>query len=93
MQAKFAIYSDKFPVWAAESNAMLQYTLWVALEAEGLGANLQHYNPIIDEKVAAEWKLPASWTLKSQLVFGGKTGEAGDKAYQPLEERVKVFGA
>ena len=59
MKQKFSLYADKFPVWALQSDAMLQYTLWVALEAEGLGANLQHYNPIIDERVAAQWNLPS----------------------------------
>ncbi|KAL8282955.1 hypothetical protein RB597_010372 [Gaeumannomyces tritici] len=93
MQAKFALYADKFPGWTTQSDGMLQYTLWLALEAEGVGANLQHYNPIVDDKVAAAWGLPASWKLNAQLVFGKKTGEAGEKTFKPLEERVKVFGA
>ncbi|KAF5018729.1 hypothetical protein F66182_9288 [Fusarium sp. NRRL 66182] len=93
MQSKFAIYADRFPPWAVQSVGMQQYFLWTALEAEGLGANLQHYNPLIDEKVAETWKIPSTWTLNAQLVFGGKTAEAGPKEFQPLEERVKVFGA
>ncbi|KAG5662387.1 hypothetical protein HG530_000134 [Fusarium avenaceum] len=92
-QSKFAIYADRFPPWAVQSAGIQQYLLWTALEAEGLGANLQHYNPLIDEKVAETWKIPSTWTLNAQLVFGGKTGEAGPKQYAPLEERVKVFGA
>ncbi|KAK7420015.1 type II nitroreductase [Neonectria punicea] len=92
-QAKFAPYADKFPHWAAQSAAIQQYITWTALEAEGLGANLQHYNPLIDAKVAETWKLPATWKLDAQLVFGGRTGEAGEKTFAPLEERVKVFGA
>lgn len=92
-QSKFAPYADKFPHWAAQSAAIQQYITWTALEAEGLGANLQHYNPLIDEKVQETWKIPATWKLDAQLVFGGKTSEAGEKTYQPLEERVKVFGA
>lgn len=92
-QAKFAIYADRFPPWAQQTNAIQQYLLWTALEAEGLGANLQHYNPLIDEKVAETWKLPATWQLNAQLVFGAKAGEAGEKEYAPVEERVKVFGA
>ncbi|KAF7538889.1 hypothetical protein G7Z17_g12548 [Cylindrodendrum hubeiense] len=92
-QAKFAPYADKFPHWAAQSAAIQQFITWTGLEAEGLGANLQHYNPLIDAKVAETWKIPATWKLDAQLVFGGKTGEAGEKTFQPLEERVKVFGA
>ncbi|KAL6920698.1 hypothetical protein ACHAPO_004621 [Fusarium lateritium] len=92
-QGKFAIYADRFEPWAVQSAAIQQYLLWTALEAEGLGANLQHYNPLIDEKVAETWKIPSTWTLNAQLVFGAKEGEAGPKTYAPLEERVKVFGA
>ncbi|KAK8067079.1 nitroreductase [Apiospora hydei] len=49
--------------------------------------------PLINEKVAAEWNVPSDWKLNAQLVFGGKTGEAGPKSQIPVEERVKVFGA
>ncbi|KAK7698982.1 type II nitroreductase [Diaporthe eres] len=93
MQEKFALYADRFPTWAAHSDAMLQFSVWTALEAEGLGANLQHYNPLIDNRVAAEWKVPASWKLQAQLVFGGKTGAAGEKTYAPIESKFKTFGA
>lgn len=72
---------------------MQQWLLWTALELEGLGANLQHYSPLIDEKVAATWKLPASWKLNAQLVFGGRAAEPGEKQFKPLDERVKFFGA
>ncbi|KAL0932969.1 nitroreductase [Colletotrichum truncatum] len=92
-QEKFALYADRFPVWANQSDAMLQFTLWTALEAEGLGANLQHYNPLVDQQVAAEWKVPASWKLNAQLVFGGKTGEAGPKEFKPIEEIFKTFSS
>ena len=86
-------YEDKFPVWSVQSGGMHQFSTWVALEAEGLGANLQHYNPIIDDKVRAAWNLPESWKLQAQLVFGGRTGEAGERTYKPTEDRIKVFGA
>lgn len=93
MQARFPLYADKFPIWATQSDAMLQYVLWTALEAEGLGANLQHYNPIIDSKVSEEWKTPSNWRLNAQLVFGSRTGEAGKKTFLPVETRMKVYGA
>ncbi|ROW11675.1 hypothetical protein VPNG_05554 [Cytospora leucostoma] len=92
-QEKFSIYADRFPVWAAHSDGAFQIAVWNALEAEGLGANLQHYNPLIDAKVVDQWKVPQSWKLSAQLVFGGKTGEAGEKAFQPVEEKFKSFGA
>ena len=93
MQTQFALYSDKFPIWALQSDAMIQYVIWTALTAEGLGANLQHYNPLIDSKVTSEWGVPASWQLNAQLVFGSRSGEAGPKDQLPIEDRFKVFGA
>ncbi|KAI1746242.1 Nitroreductase-like protein [Xylaria scruposa] len=93
MQEKFALYKDRFPTWGEHSTAMLQFATWTTLEAEGLGANLQHYNPLIDERVAAEWKVPSNWQLTAQLVFGGRAGEAGPKDHLPLEETFKVAGA
>lgn len=93
LQDKFALYADRFPTWAVHSLGMEQLLVWTALELEGLGANLQHYNPLIDEKVAAAWKIPATWRLDAQLVFGGKSGEAGPKEFQNIDERVKVYGA
>ena len=74
------------------STGMHQFILWSALEAEGLGCNLQHYNmlPSLLEYVKEEWKVPATWKLKAQLVFGKPTGEPKPREYKPLEERVIV---
>jgi len=73
---------------------MHQYALWVALEAEGFGANLQHYNPIIDQKAAEHWKIPLEWKLRGQLVFGGRAGEPGEKQFQDVQgKRLFVHGA
>lgn len=91
LQEQFALYKDNFPVWSLQSSGMLQFTVWTALEAAGLGASLQHYNPLIDELVKAEWKLPNSWKLLAQMPFGKPLAPAGDKAFAPLEDRVKVF--
>lgn len=66
--------------------------VWTALESLGFGANLQHYNPLIDKPVSKEWNIPDEWRLIAQLVFGSKEGEAGEKAFKPIEERVKIFG-
>jgi predicted oxidoreductase (fatty acid repression mutant protein) len=95
LAAKFAQYADKFPQWSEHTSAMHQIVMWSALEAEGFGANLQHYNPIIDGKVAERWNIPTTWSLKSQLVFGGRAGPSshdGKKPQQPLEKRLFVYG-
>lgn len=93
LQAQFPLYADNFPVWAEHSDAMHQYAVWTTLAAAGIGANLQHYNPLIDAAVAREWNIPASWTLRAELVFGGIAAAAGEKAYAPLDDRFKVYGA
>lgn len=71
---------------------LLTCAVWTGLEALGFGANLQHYNPLIDAGVAKQWDLPSDWRLIAQLVFGAPEAQAGEKVQKPAEERVKVFG-
>merc|ERR1712093_186250 len=93
LQESYALYADRFPQWSEHTNAMHQYALWTLLEQEGFGANLQHYNPLIDEKVASEWGIPNKWSLKSQLVFGAPAGAAGEKSFKPVDgERLFIYG-
>jgi predicted oxidoreductase (fatty acid repression mutant protein) len=91
LQENFALYKDNFPIWSLHSSGMLQFVIWTALEAEGLGASLQHYNGLIDGFVAAQWNVPADWKLQSQIVFGKPVAAAGEKQFLPVEDRVKVF--
>ncbi|MGN7455387.1 nitroreductase family protein [Paenibacillus pasadenensis] len=91
LQEQFVAYQDNFPKWSAHSNGMLQLVIWTALEAEGLGATLQHYNPLIDEQVQKEFNVPESWKLIAQMPFGKPVAPAGEKQFSPIEERVKVF--
>ena len=91
LQERFPSYRDNFPVWSNHSAGMLQFVIWTALELEGLGASLQHYNPVIDDAVKAEWGIPASWKLLAQMPFGKAIRHQGEKEFKPLEERVRVF--
>ncbi|WP_068496214.1 nitroreductase family protein [Paenibacillus kribbensis] len=91
LQQQFEAYADNFPIWSNQSNGMLQLVVWTALEQEGLGASLQHYNPLIDEKVKNEWNIPEHWKLIAEMPFGKPTFQPGDKEFQPVEERVKTF--
>ena len=95
LEENFTPYADKFQQWSEHTSAMHQIVLWTALEAEGFGANLQHYNPVVDAKAAEQWNVPSTWNLKAQLVFGGRVeGQApGEKEFKPVEgERLRVFG-
>lgn len=91
LQEKFALYKDNFPIWSLQSSGMLQFAIWSALEAEGLGASLQHYNPLIDDEVKKQWSIPDTWKLLAQMPFGKPTAPAGEKQFMPLEERVRIF--
>lgn len=91
LQQKFPLYKDAFPVFSLNSAGMLQYVVWTALAEQGIGASLQHYNPLIDEVVKAAWNLPASWKLSAQMPFGKPIAEPDEKEFLPLEQRVKVY--
>ncbi len=93
LQKEYSLYKDNFPVWAQQSNGMLQLVLWSGLEAEGLGASLQHYNELIEEAVKKEWNIPASYKLIGQMPFGKPTAAPGEKSFVPLADRISVFGA
>lgn len=92
LQDQFELYADNFPDWSEQSNGIATANTWVALVDKGLGANLQHYNPVIDEAVAKEWNIPSNWKLRSQLVFGSPETPAGEKEYMNDADRFRVFG-
>ena len=65
---------------------MHQIVVWTALEIEGFGASLQHYNSLIDDEVKRRWDTPSEWKLIAQMPFGKPTTTPG-----ALEKRIKVF--
>lgn len=91
LQKAFPTYSENFPVWSQQTSAMHQFVIWTMLEEAGLGASLQHYNPIIDEEVAKTWNIDSKWKLTAQMPFGTPTNEPAPKEFQPLEKRISVF--
>ncbi|ACX88724.1 nitroreductase family protein [Pectobacterium parmentieri] len=91
LQEKFALYADNFPVWSEHSTGIAQAAVWSTLAQEKIGASLQHYNPLIDNDVKAQWDLPASWKLRAQMPFGSIEQPAGEKTYIAFEERFRVF--
>lgn len=91
LQNQFPTYADNFPIWSEQTNAMHQYAIWLALSSQNIGANLQHYNPLIDEAVQQQWQLPKTWKLRAQMVFGGIIAPAAEKNFEPIDTRLKVF--
>ncbi len=91
-KASFPLYADHFEVWSHENLGILEGNIWNALAEKNIGASLQHYNPLIDDRVKKAWDLPASWRLDAQMVFGGINSVPAPKAKEPIETRVAVFG-
>ncbi len=91
LQTDFPTYSDNFPKWAEQGNGILQYMVWTGFSENGIGASIQHYNPLIDEQTAKIFKISDSWRLIAQMPFGSIEGAAGVKTHLPLDERIKVF--
>lgn len=91
LMEKFALYRENFMPWAEQANGMLQHVIWVALEQEGLGASLQHYNEVIQESVKNQWGICDSWRMIAQMPFGNVVSPPGEKEFMDINERVKVL--
>lgn len=87
----FPSYAANFKTWADQANGMLQFAIWTALEEEGLGANLQHYNPIIDDEVKEVFNIPDHYRLIAQMPFGARTAEPDEKEVISGSERMRVL--
>lgn len=87
----FPSYAANFKTWADQANGMLQFAIWTALEEEGLGANLQHYNPIIDDEVKEVFNIPEHYRLIAQMPFGARTAEPDEKEVISGSERMRVL--
>lgn len=87
----FPLYADNFQDWSEQAQGNAQYSVWTSLAENGLGANLQHYNPLIDDEVRAAFNIPASWRLRAEMDFGSIEAPAGDKEYMDDDDRFLVF--
>ena len=75
---------DNFANWSVQTNAMHQFAIWTALSSKGIGASLQHYNPLVDQITTQEFDIPASWKLVAQMPFGDIREKVGEKKYNQL---------
>lgn len=90
LQKQYPLYADKFPVWAEQANGMLQNVLWMSLTAEGLGANLQHYNPLIDAQLGTAFGIPDGWRLIAQMPFGTPAAIPAERPVASVSDRIMV---
>lgn len=91
LKTKFPSYSDNFDKWQEQAAGMSQLVVWTMLEDAGAGASLQHYNPLIDEQVKAQWNIPQQWRLMAQMPFGKSLEEPGEKKIIPAESKMKIL--
>ena len=91
LQDLFPSYKDNFPVWSDHTSAMHQFAVWTMLTDRGLGASLQHYNPLIDQEVQEQWNINPNWKLIAEMPFGLPVKTPGNKDSLPMEDRLLVF--
>ncbi len=91
LQKQFPLYGNNFPIWSQQASGMHQFVIWTALEEEGLGVSLQHYNEVIEADVKKEWNIPDNWKLIAQMPFGKPTKAPDEKEFLPIDSRVMVF--
>lgn len=90
LEENFPLYAVNFQDWSEQAIGGAQQAVWVALANEGVGASLQHYNPLIDELIAKEFNIPANWKLRAQMPFGSIEAPAGEKEFMADEDRFRV---
>lgn len=90
-EEQIPLYAENFYDRSEQGHGMAEYATWLALTEAGLGASLQHYNPLIDEAVAAAFDIPDNWRLRAQMPFGSIEAAASEKDMMSDAERFKFF--
>ncbi|USJ28506.1 nitroreductase family protein [Ensifer adhaerens] len=91
LQQQWALFAAHFPDWSEQSSGMAQFAVWTALADADIGASLQHYNPLIDAKVAERWEIPPAWKLRAQMPFGSNEAPIGEKTFLPDLLRFRTY--
>lgn len=88
---KFKSYREQVPSWSYQGSGIFQYAIWLQLVEAGLSASLQHYNPMIDERVKERFKIDDSWSLISQIPYGLSDEEIEPREFVPFEQIVRFI--
>lgn len=91
LKEQFPFVASNFDQWSEHASAKAQILVWMGLDSVGLGASLQHYNPLIDDAVRKQWNLSEEWKLIAQMPFGTPIAEPAEKTFTPVEDRLFVF--
>ena len=92
LEKKYPLYASNFTNWDMQSNAMLQYMIWTSLANNNIGANLQHYNPLIDDVVQYEFNIPQNWRMVAQMPFGGISSTPFPHTIDDIDKKFIVLG-
>lgn len=90
MKRDYATYADEMDAWSWQDLGIAMVNIWNSLAEINVGANIQHYNPLIDDEVKAIWGIPDNYQLVGQMVYGGIVSRPGDKERKGGDELVKV---
>ena len=91
LQQQYPSYAEQFPIWSEQGSGIAQFAVWTALANAGIGASLQHYNPLPDAAAAKEWQISDSWKLRAMMPFGSNEAPFPEKTFIDDTERFKVF--
>ena len=91
LKETYAMYAENFATWSNQANGMLQANIWTALIAKQIGANLQHYNPLIDDKLKTLFSIPDSFKLTAQMPFGSIETPPHKKTLLDISSRIKIY--
>lgn len=91
LKETYAMYAENFSTWSNQANGMLQNNIWTALSQVNIGANLQHYNPLIDDKIKELFSIPDTWKLTAQMPFGSIEAQVNEKYIEDISTRLKVY--
>lgn len=91
LKETYAMYAENFSTWSNQTNGMLQNNIWTALSQANIGANLQHYNPLIDDKIKELFSIPDTWKLTAQMPFGSIEAQPNEKYIEDISTRLKIY--
>ncbi len=87
LEEKFPSYAHNFQNWSQQSSGMLQFAVWTGLREMQVGANIQHYNELIEEDVYPLFNIDRKYKLIAQMPFGNITAMPPEKSIDNIDVR------
>ena len=89
-EKQMPLYAADFMNWAFQSSAILQFMIWCTLAEKNIGANIQHYNPLINDTVKKAFNLNKNWELVAQMPFGGINNVPKPHIVENISEKIII---